>query len=83
MQILQMIGESNVSDLQYSAIENRINFALDSEETPITININRKTDNIQPFGYLNFLGLTSSEFLGGINARVLKFKFKSYFKSNV
>ena len=61
---------SNVSDLQYSAIENRINFALDSEETPITININRRTD-IQPFGYLNFLGLTSSEFLGGINARVL------------
>ena len=59
------------SQLEYSKIQDRINFALDSEETAITININRKKNNdgYKPFGYLNFIGLTSSEFLGGINAR--------------
>ena len=50
---------------------------MDGTESPITININRQVENTatnkttQPFGYLNFIGLTSSEFLGGINARTL------------
>ena len=33
---------TTVADLQYSNLRNRINFALDSTESPITININRQ-----------------------------------------
>ena len=63
---------TTISDIEYSPLLDRINFPLDSEQNAITMNINReKSEETQPFGYLNFIGLTSSEFLGGINARDL------------